>query len=89
MNGLVVCAVELDPFGMTSEQGIRHELKHELVICAAGSIVVELGDELVELGKGDSVDFSSTTRHRMRNASDIPSEFLWIVQSSTHHSRRA
>ena len=57
---------------------IRHA-GHEYGLVLSGRLEVTFGFESRVLGPGDSIDFESTTPHRLRNAGDEPVTGVWVV----------
>ena len=57
---------------------IRHS-GHEYGLVLSGRLEVTVGFETRVLGPGDSIDFESTTPHRLRNAGDEPVTGVWVV----------
>ena len=43
----------------------------------AGRLAIEVGDEVLELGPGDSIVFGSETPHRFRAVGDEPARAVW------------
>jgi transcriptional regulator with XRE-family HTH domain len=57
---------------------IRHA-GHEYGLVLTGRLEVTVGFERRVLGPGDSIDFASTTPHRLSNAGDEPVTGVWVV----------
>jgi transcriptional regulator with XRE-family HTH domain len=57
---------------------IRHA-GHEYGLVLSGRLEVTVGFDARVLGPGDSIDFESTTPHRLRNAGDEPVTGVWVV----------
>ena len=57
---------------------IRHA-GHEYGLVLSGRLEVTVGFDTRVLGPGDSIDFESTTPHRLRNAGDEPVTGVWVV----------
>jgi len=57
---------------------IRHAGR-EYGLVLSGRLEVTVGFERRVLGPGDSIDFESTTPHRLRNAGDEPVTGVWVV----------
>jgi transcriptional regulator with XRE-family HTH domain len=57
---------------------IRHA-GHEYGLVLAGRLEVTVGFDTHVLGPGDSIDFESTTPHRLRNAGDERVTGVWVV----------
>jgi transcriptional regulator with XRE-family HTH domain len=57
---------------------IRHA-GHEYGLVLSGGLEVTVGFDTRVLGPGDSIDFESTTPHRLRNAGDERVTGVWVV----------
>jgi transcriptional regulator with XRE-family HTH domain len=44
----------------------------------SGRLMIEVGDQVLELGPGDSVVFGSETPHRFRAVGDEPARAVWL-----------
>lgn len=44
----------------------------------SGRLAIEIGDDVVELGPGDSIVFGSETPHRFRALGDEPAHAVWL-----------
>ena len=44
----------------------------------AGRLKVAVGSEVYFLNPGDTIWFPSIIPHRMENAADVPTEYIWI-----------
>jgi transcriptional regulator with XRE-family HTH domain len=44
----------------------------------SGRLAIEIGDEVLELGAGDSIVFGSETPHRFRALGDAPAHAVWL-----------
>jgi transcriptional regulator with XRE-family HTH domain len=44
----------------------------------SGRLAIEIGDEVLELGPGDSIVFGSETPHRFRAVGDEPAHAVWL-----------
>jgi transcriptional regulator with XRE-family HTH domain len=61
---------------------IRHG-GHEYGLVLSGRLEVTVGFETSVLGPGDSIDFESSTPHRLRNAGTEPVTGVWVVVGRT------
>src|SRR6266566_3996807 len=77
-------ADELDVGGSTGEQPYAHGDSEELFVVVSGTVQLELGGELFELGRGDSIDYRSSTPHRVSNTGQELAEVLWIVSPPSY-----
>jgi transcriptional regulator with XRE-family HTH domain len=84
LKHLEVFAGELEVGGSTGEQPYAHGDSEELFVVLSGSVQLELGGEVYELGRGDSVDYRSSTPHRVANTGDTTAEVLWIVSPPSY-----
>jgi mannose-6-phosphate isomerase-like protein (cupin superfamily) len=50
----------------------------------SGTVELELGGELFELEEGDSVDYRSSTPHRVVNTGQERAEVLWIISPPSY-----
>lgn len=66
-----------DPGGGSGEAPNSHP-GEEIVLCMAGGIHVEVGDQVHRLEPGDSLHFKSDLPHRWTNPGSSPAEVLWI-----------
>jgi len=84
LKHLEVFAGELEVGGSTGEQPYAHGDSEELFVVLSGSVQLELGGEVYELERGDSVDYRSSTPHRVQNTGDATAEVLWIVSPPSY-----
>src|SRR5207248_523174 len=47
-------------------------------------VALELGGERFELERGDSIDYRSTTPHRVSNAGQDLAEVMWIISPPSY-----
>ncbi len=79
LDQLEVFVGELDPGGSTGEEPYTHGDSEELVAVLSGTIHLQLGTDVHELREGDSIDYRSSTPHRVVNPGDEVAEVLWII----------
>jgi len=84
LHHLEVFAGELDVGGSTGEQPYAHGDSEELFVVVSGTVQLELGGELFELGRGDSIDYRSSTPHRVSNTGQELAEVMWIVSPPSY-----
>src|ERR671923_2627438 len=70
LQHLEVFVGELDPGGSTGAEPYAHGDSEELFVVLAGSVQLELGGELYDLEEGDSIDYRSSTPHRVTNVGE-------------------
>lgn len=74
---------EFDAGGSTGDGQYVHGDAQELFYVMAGRVTLSLGDEVIELEAGDSVEYSTSTPHRAANAGDELASVLWLVAPPT------
>ena len=79
LENLEVFIAELQPRGATAAEPYTHWDSEELVVCLAGRIEVHLGDEVHVLRDGDSIDYRSSTAHRVVNVGEGVAEVMWVI----------
>jgi transcriptional regulator with XRE-family HTH domain len=84
LQHLEVFVGELDPEGSTGPEPYAHGDSEELFVVLAGSVQLELGGEVHELETGDSIDYRSSTPHRVVNAGDDRAEVMWIISPPSY-----
>jgi mannose-6-phosphate isomerase-like protein (cupin superfamily) len=84
LSHLEVFVGELDPGGSTGTEPYAHGDSEELLIVLSGTVQLELGGELHELENGDSIDYRSSTPHRVINRGEEPAEVIWIISPPSY-----
>jgi transcriptional regulator with XRE-family HTH domain len=84
LHHLEVFVGELDVGGSTGGEPYAHGDSEELLIVLTGGVRLELGGEVHELESGDSIDYRSSTPHRVVNGSDEPAEVIWIISPPSY-----
>jgi transcriptional regulator with XRE-family HTH domain len=84
LHHLEVFAGELEVGGSTGEQPYAHGDSEELFVVISGSVQLELGGELFELEQGDSIDYRSSTPHRVTNTGQELAEVMWIISPPSY-----
>ncbi|TML17126.1 MAG: cupin domain-containing protein, partial [Actinobacteria bacterium] len=49
-----------------------------------GTVQLELGGEVHELESGDSIDYRSSTPHRVTNVGEARAEVIWIISPPSY-----
>jgi transcriptional regulator with XRE-family HTH domain len=81
---LEVFVGELGAGGSTGEQPYAHGDSQELFVVLAGRVELELGGEHFNLEHGDSIEYRSSTPHRVSNRGDAVAEVMWIVSPPSY-----
>src|ERR671937_3057190 len=84
LHHLEVFAGELEIGGSTGVEPYAHGDSEELFVVLNGSVQLELGGELHELGNGDSIDYRSSTPHRISNVGQELAEVMWIISPPSY-----
>ena len=81
---LEVVAAEFEPGGSTGEEPYTHGDSEELFVVVSGSVQLQLGTTLHELGPGDSVQYRSSTPHRVSNHGDEAAEVMFVISPPSY-----
>jgi transcriptional regulator with XRE-family HTH domain len=84
LHHLEVFAGELEVGGSTGEQPYAHGDSEELFVVVSGTVELELGGEVFELERGDSIDYRSSTPHRISNVGQDLAEVMWIISPPSY-----
>jgi transcriptional regulator with XRE-family HTH domain len=84
LHHLEVFVGELDEGGSTGAEPYAHGDSEELLIVLTGSVQLELGGDVHELEDGDSIDYRSSTPHRVTNVGAGPAEVIWIISPPSY-----
>src|ERR687883_1398907 len=87
LHHLEVFVGELEVGGSTGEQAYAHGDSEELFVVLSGTVELELGGELFDLESGDSIDYRSSTPHRISNSGDELAEVMWIISPPSYSPR--
>jgi transcriptional regulator with XRE-family HTH domain len=84
LRHLEVFVGELQVGGSTGEQPYVHGDSEELLLVLSGSVQLELGGEHFDLESGDSIDYQSSTPHRVTNTGQELAEVMWIISPPSY-----
>ena len=84
LQHLEVFVGELDPGGSTGPEPYAHGDSEELFVVIAGAVQLELGGDLHDLEVGDSIDYRSSTPHRITNVGEERAEVMWIISPPSY-----
>ena len=84
LQHLEVFVGELDPGGSTGVEPYAHGDSEELFVVLSGSVQLELGGDVHELERGDSIDYRSSTPHRASNVGEERAEVMWIISPPSY-----
>ncbi len=83
-HSLEVVSAEFEPGGSTGDEPYTHGDSEELLLVLAGRVQLQLGTELFDLGKGDSVNYRSSTPHRVSNPGEVAAEVLFVISPPSY-----
>ena len=83
-HSLEVVSAAFDPGGSTGDEPYTHGDSEELLLVLAGRIQLQLGSELLDLEAGDSVNYRSSTPHRVTNRGDESAEVLFVISPPSY-----
>ena len=84
LQHLEVFAGELDPGGSTGDEPYTHGDSEELFVVVSGRVHLQLGERVYELESGDSIDYRSSTPHRVTNVGEERAEVMWIISPPSY-----
>ena len=83
-HSLEVVTAAFDPGGSTGDEPYTHGDSEELLLVLAGRVHLQLGSELLDLSTGDSVNYRSSTPHRVSNRGDEAAEVLFVISPPSY-----
>ena len=84
LEHLQVIVGELDSGGSTGDEPYTHGDSEELLVVLEGIVSLQLGTQMFELASGDSIDYRSSTPHRLTNIGGETSEVMWIISPPSY-----
>ena len=84
LQHLEVFVGELDTGGSTGAEPYAHGDSEELFVVLTGNVELELGGDVHELESGDSIDYRSSTPHRVTNVGEERAEVMWIISPPSY-----
>jgi transcriptional regulator with XRE-family HTH domain len=84
LEHLQVIVGEFDVGGSTGDDPYTHGDSEELLVVLSGSVHLQLDTEIFELREGDSIDYRSSTPHRLSTAGDESAEVMWIISPPSY-----
>jgi transcriptional regulator with XRE-family HTH domain len=74
-----VVSAEFEPGGSTGDEAYRHGDSEELFLVVAGSVELQLGEELFSLGPGDCAHYRSSVPHKVVNHGQERAEVVFVI----------
>ena len=84
LEHLQVIVGELDAGGSTGDEPYTHGDSEELLVVLEGVVSLQLGAEVFELERGDSIDYRSSMPHRLVNVGPDTAEVMWIISPPSY-----
>jgi transcriptional regulator with XRE-family HTH domain len=84
LEHLQVMVGEFEAGGSTGDEPYTHGDSEELLVVLEGTVHLQLGTEVFELRGGDSIDYRSSTPHRLTNAGDGIAEVMWVISPPSY-----
>jgi transcriptional regulator with XRE-family HTH domain len=84
LEHLQVIVGELGPEGSTGDEPYTHGDSEELLVVLRGTVSLQLGSDVFELTAGDSIDYRSSTPHRLTNTGEGEAEVMWIISPPSY-----
>ena len=84
LQNLEVFVGELEVGGSTGDQPYAHGDSEELFVVLSGEVELQVGGEIFELERGDSIEYRSSTPHRASNAGGDLAEVMWIISPPSY-----
>ena len=76
---LEVFVAEFDPGGSTGDEPYAHGDSEEVFFVVRGRVALQLGEDVFLLAAGDSVQYRSSTPHRVSNEGEERAEVLFMI----------
>lgn len=83
-HSLEVVVARFEAGGSTGEEPYTHGDSEEVLVVVEGRVHVQLGTEVHELGAGDSVNYQSSTPHRVSNVGAGVAEVLFVISPPSY-----
>jgi transcriptional regulator with XRE-family HTH domain len=83
-HSLEVVVARFEAGGSTGDEPYTHGDSEELLVVLEGVVSLQLGSEVFELSTGDSIDYRSSTPHRLVNVGGDPAEVMWIISPPSY-----
>ena len=77
----------LEPGHSNFPEPRRHGQSQEFILVQAGTATVTIGDEQHVLDTGDSIEYLSSSPHRVTNSGEESLEVLWVISPPSMQSK--
>jgi transcriptional regulator with XRE-family HTH domain len=83
-HSLEVLVARFEAGGSTGDEAYTHGDSEELLVVLEGAVQVELDGELYRLARGDSVQYWSSTPHRVSNEGSETAEVMFVISPPSY-----
>jgi transcriptional regulator with XRE-family HTH domain len=83
-RNLEVFLGDFEPGGTTGPEPLVHGHSEELLLVLSGTVQLALGDQLFVLAGGDSIDYDSSTPHKISEAKGRKAQVLWVISPPSY-----
>ncbi|QPC91076.1 helix-turn-helix domain-containing protein [Mesorhizobium sp. INR15] len=83
LSDMEVYIGEFDIGGSTGSDLYTHGDAHEMLVVLRGVVEAALGDAIHVLEEGDSIEYATSTPHRIENIGSGRAEVMWIIAPPT------
>ncbi|GAA1943697.1 helix-turn-helix domain-containing protein [Kitasatospora viridis] len=83
LRHLEIYTGEFGPGGSTGDGQYTHGDAQEVLLVISGEVTLELSEERHTLRTGDSIEYATSTPHRLVNSGQGPAEVLWVISPPT------
>lgn len=86
LRSVEVYAGQFSVGGSTGDEAYTHGDSQEILVVVHGAVRCTVGDSQYTLVAGDSIEYQTSTPHKIENVQDEPAEVMWIVAPPTTES---
>jgi uncharacterized cupin superfamily protein len=83
-RNLEVFLGDFEPGGTTGPEPLVHGHSEELVLVLTGTVQLALGDQVFVLAAGDSIDYDSSTPHKISAMEGCKAQVLWVISPPSY-----
>ncbi len=84
LENLEVIVGVFEPGGSASDEPYTHGDSEELCVVLRGHLEAQIGNDVYEVGPGDSIDYRSSMLHNFRNVGSETAEVMWIISPPSY-----
>jgi transcriptional regulator with XRE-family HTH domain len=83
-RNLEVFLGDFEPGGTTGPEPLVHGHSEELVLVLSGTVQLTLGDQVFVLAAGDSINYDSSTPHKISETEGRKAQVLWVISPPSY-----